>query len=288
MLISLSTPFDIKATFESGQPIGFLWEKIRSNPDMWWYPHDKGLVQVFESHHGIGIAGIGQVKDLGRFVMETFRLSDNTAHLYREIGRDEPMKKMVQNDVGLRLCKVGLWEALACMIVSQNNNIPRIRKNVQDLKKFGEPLQVGSIQTNYFPRPEELTKKALTQCSLGYRCDYLWGTAKALAAGDMKGIEKMSTPDAKELLLQLPGVGPKVADCVLLFGLGRLDVFPTDVWIERAMQKYFHVKPDRIQAFAQKRWGKWRGYAQQHLYYWALTHMKRGESDMGKKKKKRK
>jgi N-glycosylase/DNA lyase len=288
MMFTLSTPFDVKATFESGQPIGFLWDKIRSKPDMWWYPHDKGLVEVFETSHGMGVVGIGDVKDLGNFVMDTFRLSDNMPRLYQYLGDDPLMKKMVQRDVGLRLCKVGLWEALACMIISQNNNLARIRQNVQDLKEFGTPVQVGSITTHYFPRPEELTKQTLNKCSLGYRCDYLWGTAKEVASGGLKGIEKKPTEQAREILMELPGVGRKVADCVLLFGLGRLDVFPTDVWIEKIMQTYYHVKPDKIQAFAEKRWGAWRGYAQQHLYYWALTHLKRGEPDMGKKKKKRK
>lgn len=288
MLVSFTTPFDIKATFESGQPIGFLWSKIRSKPDMWWYPHERGIVQVFESHHGIGVVAIGDTGDLGRFVMETFRLSDNMANLYREIGDKEPMKEIIQKDVGLRVCKVGLWEALACMIISQNNNLARIRRNVNDLKKFGEPVQVGSIMTNYFPKPDMLSKAVITKCNLGYRCDYLWDNARTVASGGLKGIEKKSTEEAREILMELPGVGRKVADCVLLFGLGKLDVFPVDVWIEKVMKKLYKVEPKKIQNFARRKWGKWRGYAQQHLYYWSLNNLKRGESSMGKKKKKRK
>ena len=287
MKLTFSTAFDIKATFESGQPVGFLWNKIKSEPEIWWYPHENGIVQIFEGSHGIGVVGLGDVKELGKFIQETFRLGDNLANLYMEIGNQEPMRSIVNRYVGLRLCKVDLWDALACMIISQNNNLKRIKNNVEDLKKFGKPVQVGSIKTNFFPEPEELTKAKLKQCSLGYRCDYLWGTAEIIAAGGLKGIEKKSTEEAREILMELPGVGRKVADCVLLFGLGKLDVFPTDVWIEKAMKKLYKVDSKNIQEFARKKWGKWQGYSQQYIYYWALNNLK-GGAEMGKKKKKRK
>jgi N-glycosylase/DNA lyase len=287
MKMTFTTAFDIKATFESGQPIGFLWNKIKTAPDIWWYPHENGLVQVFEGHHGVSVVGLGKVKHLGEFVTETFRLSDNLAHLYRDIGKQDPMRSIVNRYVGLRLCKVSLWEALACMIISQNNNLKRIKHNVEDLKKFGEPIQVGSIKTNFFPKAEELTKAKIKQCKLGYRCDYLWDTAEIVADGSLKGIENKSTEQAREILMELPGVGRKVADTVLLFGLGKLDVFPTDVWIEKVMKKLYKINNKKIQKFASRKWGRWQGYAQQYLYYWALNNMKRGVK-MGKKKKKRK
>jgi N-glycosylase/DNA lyase len=287
MRFTLQTPFDLKATFESGQPVGFLWNKIRSDPDFWWYPHERGIVQIHEGYHGISVSGLGEVKSLGKFVTDTFRLTDNLTLMYMEIGNEEPMKSIMNEYVGLRVCKVGLWEALACMIISQNNNLTRIRNNVQDLKKFGEQVGVGSIKTNFFPKPEELTKNKIKSCNLGYRCDYLWDTAKIIADGGLKGIEKKSTEQAREVLMKLPGVGRKVADTVLLFGLGKLDVFPTDVWIERVMKKLYNVNNKEVQEFAQKKWGRWQGYAQQYLYYWSLNNMKRGEK-MGKKKKKRK
>ena len=81
MEITLTTAFDIKATFNSGQPIGFLWNHIKSNPDMWWYPYENGIVQVHEGSHGVSVVGIGDIEDLGKFVVETFRLNDNLARL---------------------------------------------------------------------------------------------------------------------------------------------------------------------------------------------------------------
>ena len=123
---------------------------------------------------------------------------------------------------------------------------------------------------------EEIADANLKKVNLGYRENFLKKTAKMIADGefDLPGISKMSYEDAHEELQLLPGVGPKVADCVLLYGFGNLSAFPNDVWVGRAMQKWYGVGGrKKVAQFAFDRWGGLAGYAQQYLFMLARTEL---------------
>ena len=164
------------------------------------------------------------------------------------------------------------WEALCSFIISQNNNIPRITGIVRRLcRTFGSPLEKsGDWALFSFPRPERLancTPGDLAPLRCGFRARYLIDAAQKVSSGkvDLKRLRTMPLTEAREQLMQIVGVGVKVADCALLYGLHRLEVFPMDVWMKRVMARWFAGKnPDCF--------GPYAGIAQQYLFHYSRNH----------------
>ena len=189
------------------------------------------------------------------------------------------------------------WECLVSYVVSAFNNIPKISRSVEGLaRRFGEPIRstgdagsgdaigegiggrIGGGRNRVgwaFPSAERLAEAgpaALRACALGYRARYVRDLARLVADGkvDLVRIDTMSFDDARAALLELPGVGEKVADCVLLFAFGRGEAFPVDVWVQRAVERWYFsgrpATPRAIREWARDRFGPLAGYAQQHLF----------------------
>jgi len=238
---------DLRLTMESGQPPEFLWRKEGGKYKRVLRGREVALWQEG-----------GEIKSLGlsqSYVREFLRLDDNLEEIYEVIGTGKKMREAIEEFKGLRITKNDLWETTASFICSINSNIPRIKKNVQCLLSSR-----GEIPVN-------LHSQDLSQARLGFRERYLRETSRLVSQGFLEGIEKLSYSQAKERLMELPGVGPKVADCILLFGLGKLEAVPVDVWIARAMKRYFGVEGEKkIRAFAREEWHPYEGYAQQYLY----------------------
>lgn len=176
--------------------------------------------------------------------------------------------------LSLRILKQDPWEAVVGFILSSNNNLFRIRKTVLDLSKnYGNKLAEAEGLVAYsLPAPEvmaDLSSDALRALGAGYRDKYLIETAHMVAAGkfDLHRPYDLAYNEAKKYLMQLPGVGPKVADCILLFGYGKKDAFPVDVWIERAMKRFGEFKSRGAASdYAIERFGEDAGYIQQLLF----------------------
>ena len=196
---------------------------------------------------------------------------------------DEPLKISIQYGKGIRLLNQDLWETIISFIISANNNIPRIKGIIERLsKQYGKQIKWNS-QTYYtFPTPEELSKASvadLRTLGLGFRDQRVYETTKIILNKQVD-LEKLkqetSTKKVREILLTLPGVGPKVADCIMLFStLKCLDVFPVDVWVRRVMNElYFKLpeenklKREQIEKLAYEKYGDLAGIAQQYLFYW--------------------
>ncbi len=169
---------------------------------------------------------------------------------------------------GIRVLRQDGWEALCTFIISQNNNIKRIRGIVERLcESFGEPLNGGGYA---FPTPERLaaaTLEDLAPLRSGFRAKYLLDAAKKVSDGivDLSAIPRLPYEEAQAQLRLIHGVGPKVADCALLFGFYRLDSFPMDVWMKRAMTTlYPNGLPEKLLPY--------RGIAQQYLFHYARMH----------------
>ena len=167
---------------------------------------------------------------------------------------------------GLRIIRQDPWEALACFIISSNNNVKRImgiyRNLLQHFRKFPSPVQIARCH-----------ESVLREAGLGYRAPFLWSTAVFLSNNSdyLKTIRDSEYEEARERVLAFPGIGPKVADCVLLYGFHKLEAFPVDVWISRVMRRlYFRnrsVPEDKVCRFGMKRWGINAGYVQQYLFH---------------------
>lgn len=168
---------------------------------------------------------------------------------------------------GIRILKQEPWEALCTFIISQCNNIPRIKGIIKNLcKKYGTPIVTQRGEVFYtFPEPEAIISagiKALKELKLGYRAEYVYTAALAASEGLVEKVEAAeSTAQAQKILCSLRGIGEKVASCALLFGFGRLDAFPVDVWIKRALVRLFPGEKD-FSVF-----GPYAGVAQQYMFY---------------------
>ena len=177
------------------------------------------------------------------------------------------------------------WEILVSFIISANNNIPKISRSIERLARaLGERL---NDEAWAFPSPERVAAahaRTLAACLLGYRAPYVRAAARLVADGrlNLSDLREMSLEDARDQLLTVPGVGEKVADCMLLFGLGHTGAFPVDVWVQRAVERlYFRGRrrPLRqIRHFGHARFGPLAGYAQQHLFAYARSHLRNGRN----------
>jgi len=176
---------------------------------------------------------------------------------------------------GLRILNQPPFETLISFIISANNNVGRIRGIIRRLcERYGGTLNFEGRTFYDFPTPAALAgaeESGIAACGAGYRAPYIKNAARAVADGfDLAALRDMPYGDAKRALMALPGVGPKVADCVLLFALGHTRAFPADVWIKRALKDHYGFKGNDRQtaAFALERFGAHAGIAQQYLFYW--------------------
>ena len=193
---------------------------------------------------------------------------------------DEPMRAAVAACEGLRLLRQDLWECLASFILSSTKQIIQIRQIVALLcDRFGESVSVptGSQPMRAFPSAARLanaTESELRACKMGFRAPYLLATARAIDGGgfDLERVGRLPTDAARAELMQLPGVGRKIADCVLLFGCGCQSAFPLDVWVLRALRQLYFAKRrvavSRLHCFAATHFGPYAGYAQQYLFHY--------------------
>lgn len=170
----------------------------------------------------------------------------------------------VERGFGIRILRQNFTEALISFIISQNNNIPRIKKNIAEIsRRFGERFEAEGKEYFAFPTPERLLdagQTGLCECKLGFRTKYILDASIRLISGEIceEELQSLSVDDAREKLKIIKGVGNKVADCTLLYGLGRLECVPVDVWMKKIFEKYFDETPDL---------GVCGGVLQQYLFY---------------------
>ena len=193
------------------------------------------------------------------------------------------MKKSVLYGKGIRILNQDLWETIISFIISANNNIPRIKGIIERLsKKYGSEISFNEKEYYTFPTPEQLkdvTVEDYRKLGLGFRDIRLYETTQMILNKDID-LEKLknnpNTIEVREELLKLSGVGPKVADCILLFStLKRFEVFPIDVWVRRVMNDLYIKQEDetkvskkQIEKIAEEKFGNLAGLAQQYLFYW--------------------
>lgn len=173
---------------------------------------------------------------------------------------------------GIRILRQDVWEMLISFLISQQNNIVRIRRCIENIsRKYGEKKITKTGEEYYaFPAPETLAfaeEEALFKCNLGYRAKYVKGTAKSVLSGEiqLEKLGEMSYKKAKEELLKLYGVGEKVADCICLFGLHKMEAFPIDTHIRQALDAHYK------RGFPNRRYKGMQGIMQQYIFYYELT-----------------
>ena len=208
-----------------------------------------------------------------------FDFNTDYGEIKAELSKDSVMRDAISYGDGIRILNQDLWETVVSFIISASNNIPRIKGIVERLcSAYGDDTEYDGNTYYTFPSVEkmaELSKEDLSVIRAGFRDKYIIDAVLKFKNNELSAdaLYKMTTPEAKKALMTITGVGNKVSDCILLFGLKRADSFPVDVWIKRIMEYcYFDGKEqpiDKISAFAEEKFGKLGGYAQQYLFFYA-------------------
>ena len=222
--------------------------------------------------------------DIKEIVEEYFDLNRDYEKLKEELSKiDNNIKVSIEYGKGIRILNQDLWEMIISYIISANNNIPRIKGIIERMsKKYGKEIEWNGEKYYTFPTIEELkdvTVEDYRDLGTGFRDIRLYETVQMISDGKIKLDELQKNPDTHEVreqLLTLSGVGPKVADCILLFStLKRFEVFPIDVWVRRVMNELYiknedetKVNKKEIEKIAQDKFGNLAGLAQQYLFYW--------------------
>lgn len=281
--LSPSRPFDLDLTLCCGQ--AFRWEKQSD----WWYGVVRG--NVLKVRQTVGELEFENVDE--DLLVDYFGLEDDLPRIFSEIRKDKHIGAAIDRCRGLRLLRQEPWECLISFICATYKNIASIRRMLLALStKFGEETRFEGRSYYKFPGVEKLASaslKALVECELGYRASYVSQTAKMVYddVSVLQNLRHMAYDEAKKTLLDFPGVGQKVADCVLLFSLQKPEAFPVDVWVRRVMirhyarrfpQKLIHrISKDEslsdsgyklLNLFGRQYFGKYAGYAQEYLYHY--------------------
>ena len=222
--------------------------------------------------------------DIKEIIRDYFDLDRNYENIKKELSKiDENVKTSVEYGKGIRILNQDLWETIISFIISANNNIPRIKGIIERLAKtYGKEIEWNGEKYYTFPTAEELKDVSVEdfrKLGTGFRDIRLYETTHMILDGKVNLEQLQNNPntiEVREQLLNLSGVGPKVADCILLFStLKRFEVFPIDVWVRRVMNELYIKNPDetkvnkkQIEKLAKEKFGNLAGIAQQYLFYW--------------------
>jgi len=269
--------YNLATTLTCGQ--AFRWQQ----QDRWW----TGVIGTrwvrLRSESGSITAETAEPVADWDWLTHYLQLHVDLGEVLRAFPNDEPMRAAVAACRGLRLLRQDPWECLASFILSSTKQIVQIRQIITLLcERYGEPLAVvpGGTRASAFPAPARLaraTEAELRACKMGFRAPYLRTTAGLIAGGqcDLERLRDLPVEVARAELIKLPGVGRKIADCVLLFAYGSQSAFPVDVWVMKALrQLYFprrRVSLQRLHQFAASHFGPSAGYAQQYLFHYMRT-----------------
>lgn len=263
--------FDIEQILECGQC--FRFERL-----------DKGYYKIIARGKILNIKQGDQIEffpcgrdDFENIWIDYFDLKRDYAGIKESLyENDIVLRDAIEYAPGIRILRQEPWETLVSFIISQNNRIPQIKKVIQNISRaYG--TQIDS--ENYtFPSPEQLFETnidGLMSCKTGFRAKYILDAAERQHNGliDMSRTNSLNTKELKDSLIKIKGVGEKVADCVLLFGFGRYEYFPVDVWVKRIMQYFYFGGNDvpvrEIHRLAYEKFGVLAGFAQQYLFHYA-------------------
>jgi len=259
---------NLDSTINSGQV--FLWKKFDSK---WYGINGKKMLileEKLDTNH----------RDINNF----FRFDDDFQKIKKQLSKDEIVKKAIKNFPGMRILRQDPFQCYISFIVSSNSNIPNIQTRLERLcQRFGEKKIIQDKEFFLFPESKKLASSSITdiaKCGLGYRSKYVKEAAIAVDKGiiDFPTLKKLDYQDARDTLCQVFGIGKKVADCILLFSLDKLEAVPLDRWVLRILQKYYSKEfqivtksitdktYDELHNKIVDHFGKYAGYAQQFLF----------------------
>lgn len=264
--------FNLKYTLECGQC--FRWKAINDNEYI-GVINDR-VIRIKQEGNHLFIWS-NKKEDLKEVVVHYFDLEKDYESLEKKIAKiDSNIAKSLQYSSGIRILNQPLFETIISYIISANNNIKRISRSVNSIsKRFGKEVMFEDEKYYLFPTLDEMksvTIDDLLSDGTGFRARYIKRDIECFLENPnfLIDLTKLNTDEATKVLSSLMGVGPKVADCILLFSLGKSEVFPIDVWVKRIMEKlYFkeNVSIKEIKKYSNEKFGQYGGIVQQHLFH---------------------
>ena len=271
--------FNLTHIFECGQC--FRWNK--NEDGSYTGVVGENVINIKMIDNNVYVKSFGK-DNLNELVHSYFDMDRDYEKIKKSLRKiDEHMKESISYGDGIRLLNQDLWETIISFIISANNNIPRIKGIIERIsKRYGNKIIWDGAQYYSFPTPKQLGKASveeLRNLGLGFRDVRVYETTQMVVNGEVdfdKLHNEKDTQVVRDELLKLPGVGPKVADCILLFStLKRLDVFPIDVWVRRVMNElYIHNEDENkvdkklVLSLANDKFADLQGIAQQYLFSW--------------------
>ncbi len=270
--------FELNHIFECGQC--FRWNKQEDGSYTGVF--NNNILNVKKQDSDIIFKGI--CTNIEEIVYNYFDLQRDYEDIKYTLSKvDDDLKKSIEYGSGIRILNQDLWETIISFVISANNNIPRIKKIIEKISlNYGKKIIWNNQEFYTFPTPEELSKASLENLrnmGLGFRDKYIYEITKRVASKEFNLENLRKIDDVEKLrqeLMSLPGIGEKVADCVMLFSdLKRVEVFPIDVWVRRVMNDLYIKNEDekkvdkkQIRDLAQQKYKNLAGIAQQYLFYW--------------------
>ena len=261
---------DIDNSINSGQV--FLWERHGTS----WYGIDgQDILKINQN---------GAIKSILNSKTNFFRKNDNIQEIIKSISKDKTVKKAVKEYEGLRIFKQEPFQCMISFIISSNSNIQKIKSSLEKItKKFGKKITIENKDFFLFPEPEKIAKASIGEikaCGVGYRAPFIKEAAKMVVSKkiNFEYLEKCDYQEAKKNICLVPGIGNKVADCIMLFSLNKLEAFPLDTWIIKILEKYYSnefkietktITTNQYDMLHEKivnYFGPYCGYAQQFLF----------------------
>jgi len=261
---------NIDNSINSGQV--FLWEK---NGTDWYGINGQDILKINKN---------GVIKSILNSKTNFFRKNDNMQEIIKSISKDKTVKKSVKQYEGLRIFKQDPFQCMISFIISSNSNIQKIKNSLEKIsKKFGKKVKIQNKEFFLFPKPEKLANASIEEikkCGVGYRAPFIKQASKMIVLKkiNFKYLEKCDYEEAKKNICVIPGIGNKVADCILLFSLNKLEAFPLDTWMIKILEKYYSnqfnietktITEKQYQILHEKivnYFGPYCGYAQQFLF----------------------
>lgn len=275
-----SGPMALAETLESGQ--AFRWRKKSGDESE---DHYEGvifgnLVRVRQVGGDILFNSAPDPESSIKPILEDYLgLNHDLESIYSEIRWDDQVGSAIDEYPGMRILRQDPWECLVAFICSANNNIPRISQNVEDIAgAFGPPIHGADTDRRAFPGPDaivEAGEDALRELRLGFRAKYIAASAERIAKAhiDLFALREAPYDEALAEITTLAGVADKVGNCVLMMSMDKLEAFPVDVWIDRALREWYFSESEsesmprtRMREWAQHRFGRYAGYANQYLF----------------------
>jgi len=261
---------DVDNSINSGQV--FLWEKDGTD---WYGINGQDILKINKN---------GVIKSIRNSKTDFFRNNDNIQEIIKSISKDKTVKKAVKEYEGLRIFKQDPFQCMISFIISSNSNIQKIKSSLEKItRKFGTKVKIEGKEFFVFPKPEKIGNASINEikaCGVGYRASFVKEAAKmvTLKKINFEYLEKCDYNEAKKNICSVPGIGNKVADCIMLFSLNKLQAFPLDTWMIKILEKYYS-KEFKIETktITQKQYellhekivnyfGPYCGYAQQYLF----------------------